>query len=937
MGTNSGDSPKIARTKPVASGSVGILDGGRLMHFHAGRTKCARQSTIWSGWTACVLASAVLCAGFAFADQPDGSGAGGATLPPSGGTLSPPVVLLSDDPPGCGGYIVELDDHEQGEGCIASIRPHTKDGDPAPLVITARTMVAPSAPHDPDAAGEPGAVDRQDAGFGVKSASCAGSSGINGSGGQADEELIIAFDAPIPAAALIIKLREIDFSQDDPVIFLSSASAAGFDHTLLEPAIQAAFTATGGQRGVVTLAEVADLPAGLEIDIVKIRETRSRITLTELVVLADCDDDNPCTVDHCVNGSCQSTPSADGTPCSDGLFCNGLEVCQAGACVDSPDPCANAELCDEGGKQCMECASRADCDDENVCTTDVCREGSCLHVNNDGPCDDGNACTTGESCDGGLCRGGVPVVCDDHNVCTIDFCDLDTGCAFLDIRASCDDDDPCTIDSCNEALGCQNVPDTAPCNDGTPACDDCNLNGIRDLCDINSGVLADDDHDGVPDDCSQFDGACTDNPTWSCPGNWNLGGDIPNNSPFTSYAVTLDHNDDVLLDLTVNIDSLRLLDNSILRVTNPGTEGNLKIVTDGGLLNEGVILTGGNRIIDLTCGPVTVRNGSYIPDPGAPPGTLQSVLNCETLTVGSGGIVQLDGQMVINASVDVVLDGSGAAPCTEDGGKSPPILGSRGLSSIQMVGNLTLIGSSSLVNQTVNTLRIGGNFDNRNTTPQCFDSSVGRIVMQGGGAQLYEVSGQDFGASSVGFTHPDGHTNYSVGILEITGGGPTHRVTFRNSFLNAYGAGACGEALYVGLLVLKPGSSIVVDNVHVYYSALIDEGGTVTTLGCGALLQAQQACVASVDCDDANPCTNDACEGLFCDHDPVAYGNVNGTGPTQPNLDDILCVLQGFANYAACPNANIAPCVGAPPTITIDDILAILAAFSGGNPCGCVL
>lgn len=849
--------------------------------------------------------------------------------------MGPPTILLSDDPPGCGGYIIELDDEEQGDGCIASIRPETKEGDPAPLVITARTKIAPWAPHDPDAPGEAGAVDRQDAGFGVKSIWCTGSSGINGTGGQADEELIVTFDAPIPAAALIIKLSQIDFWSDDPVIFLSSSSAAGFDHTLLEPAIYAAFTATGSQRGFVAVAEMAELPAGLQIDIVKIRETRSRISLAELVVFADCDDGNPCTVEQCINGECQSTPVADETPCSDGLFCNGVEMCQGGICVDAADPCANAELCIEDGDRCMECAVAADCDDANPCTTDVCRDGECSHVNNDDPCDDGSPCTTGESCDGGLCGGGAPVVCDDDNACTIDFCDLRTGCAFVDISNACVDDDPCTIDSCDPALGCQNVPDTEPCDDGTPACDDCNLNGIRDLCDISSGLLADEDNDGVPDDCSQFDGGCPADQTWSCPGNWNLGGDIPDNSPATTYAVTLDQNDDVLLDITVDIDALRLLDNSVLRVTQPGTEGNLKIVTDGGLLNEGTILTAGNRIIDLTCGPVTIRNGSYIPDPGGPPGTVQSVLNCETLTIGGGGIVQLDGQMVINASVDVVLDGSGASPCTEDGGKSPPILGSRGQSSIQIVGNLTLIGSNRLVNQTVNTLRIGGNFNNQNTTPQCFDSSVGRIVMQGGGNQLYEVSGQDFGATTAGFTHPDGHTNYSVGILEVTGGAPAHRVTFRNSFLNAFGAGACGEALYVGVLVLKPGSAIVLDNVHVYYAALIDEGGTVTTLGCGALLQAQQACIASVECDDDNSCTNDACEGAFCDHDPVAFGNVNGSGPTQPNLDDILCVLQGFANYAACPNGDIAPCLGGSQTISLDDILAVLAAFSGANPCGC--
>jgi hypothetical protein len=51
--------------------------------------------------------------------------------------------------------------------------------------------------------------------------------------------------------------------------------------------------------------------------------------------------DQPCPVD---------SPAADGTGCSDGSFCNGLETCQSGICTDSADPCFAS--CDEGTDTC---------------------------------------------------------------------------------------------------------------------------------------------------------------------------------------------------------------------------------------------------------------------------------------------------------------------------------------------------------------------------------------------------------------------------------------------------------------------------------------------------------------------------------------------------------------------------------------------------------
>lgn len=60
------------------------------------------------------------------------------------------------------------------------------------------------------------------------------------------------------------------------------------------------------------------------------------------------------------------------------------------------------------------------------------------------------------------------------------------------------------------------------------------------------------------------------------------------------------------------------------------------------------------------------------------------------------------------------------------------------------------------------------------------------------------------------------------------------------------------------------------------------------------------------------------------------YGDL--TGSVGVDLDDILCVLDGFADPDACPAADIAPC-GGDDKIDLNDILAILEAFAGNGAC----
>lgn len=72
----------------------------------------------------------------------------------------------------------------------------------------------------------------------------------------------------------------------------------------------------------------------------------------------DCDDGNPCTEDSCDSSGCVNTP-LDGTPCDDGDFCTGTEVCSAGTCQSSGDPCVAPTVCNVD--RCVGCRNAGDC------------------------------------------------------------------------------------------------------------------------------------------------------------------------------------------------------------------------------------------------------------------------------------------------------------------------------------------------------------------------------------------------------------------------------------------------------------------------------------------------------------------------------------------------------------------------------------------------
>ena len=119
--------------------------------------------------------------------------------------------------------------------------------------------------------------------------------------------------------------------------------------------------------------------------------------------IPDCDDQVDCTTDRCSETLKKCTHTRHDSLCSDGLFCDGKETCDATrGCLPGTPP---------------------KCGDNVDCTTDFCDETNdvCAHVPDDTQCSDGAFCNGVEKCDVTLgCRPAPAPSCDDHVACTTD-------------------------------------------------------------------------------------------------------------------------------------------------------------------------------------------------------------------------------------------------------------------------------------------------------------------------------------------------------------------------------------------------------------------------------------------------------------------------------------------------------------------------------------
>ena len=215
-----------------------------------------------------------------------------------------------------------------------------------------------------------------------------------------------------------------------------------------------------------------------------------------------CTDGIFCTQDSCVNdpdgaSHCAFTPNS--AACSDGLFCNGQEVC---------DPVAGCRP-----------SAAVNCDDGVSCTTDSCDEdaNTCVRVPDSALCADDNPCTQNERCDPSqgcqadplpddtpcgasrVCQSGQCVIqCVEDadcsgNPCLINVCDADSGECELRYGPTCHAGAVCVDNRCQQ--GCGNDTD---CDDGIfCAFEACNV--YANLCEYTTyDILCDPDPSAPP-------------------------------------------------------------------------------------------------------------------------------------------------------------------------------------------------------------------------------------------------------------------------------------------------------------------------------------------------------------------------------------------------------------------------------------------------------
>jgi cysteine-rich repeat protein len=194
--------------------------------------------------------------------------------------------------------------------------------------------------------------------------------------------------------------------------------------------------------------------------------------------------------------------------CDDGVFCNGAESCEAGACADGAPPCASSGgcsdlSCDEDADGCAvevfhdRCDPVVDAEGQLLSTycsvTEGCVVGEPCDADTD--CDDGDPCNGDERCLEGTCVFGESLERDDDNDCTRDFCTVEEGVVNLAVP----DGNTCSTTGASEDGICvSGACGASVCGDG--------------FLDLGAGEICDDgpDNDDVSGACRTDCTACGD-------------------------------------------------------------------------------------------------------------------------------------------------------------------------------------------------------------------------------------------------------------------------------------------------------------------------------------------------------------------------------------------------------------------------------------------
>jgi hypothetical protein len=435
---------------------------------------------------------------------------------------------------------------------------------------------------------------------------------------------------------------------------------------------------------------------------------------------------------------------------------------------------------------------------------------------------------------------------------------------------------------------------------------DCNNNGVADDLDIidengNLGVSLDLDENFIPDECVNF--VADANNLWSCPDNWENLAVFPDNDNGGPFTPTLDEDDDAFLDVDVTLNSLSIVDNAILRVNQIDPDGDLTIGfseggPQGGILVDGTLQIGEDRVIDSSAGPVVVGiGGRYeaVPAQAVATGTLHT----EKLTLlegppGQAAVMTLTGQMVVDVGSDFLITGP---TDPTDGDCTPLDFAVLDNSEFSITGQFEIEGAVVLFVQSTKDVALGGHMINKSTGNEIFDWEDGGLTLFGSSGTTHEIeaAGRNLGDLPAGLD-----TNFAMGRLEVQQNNELKVVDVHDN--DELGSGACAEALYVEDLQLRNESEVTLSNASLYYVRLQDDGGTMIT--------------------------QNGCE-FGCIRFP--HGDVNEDGLV--DVDDILCALNGFANPSSCPGSDIMPCAGGDSMIDLTDIMSLMDAFTGSFDC----
>ncbi|MCH8242497.1 MAG: right-handed parallel beta-helix repeat-containing protein, partial [Planctomycetes bacterium] len=398
-----------------------------------------------------------------------------------------------------------------------------------------------------------------------------------------------------------------------------------------------------------------------------------------------------------------------------------------------------------------------------------------------------------------LVPGGVN---DCNNNSNLDSCDIASGsssdCNNNGVPDSCDIASG-TSDDCNDGGLGNGIPDecdiaNCPLNfEGSPQdCDDCNNNEVLDECDIFGGSSLDDDMNGRPDECKDFDDApdrsggqnliVGPGSSWGLDTNWE--GDT---RPDETNSVIIDSTVAagsrrvafvVDLDISASVASARLLGGSTLNVTG-GFEEDLTIGTDG-IFVQGDIATNASsilnvsndRVVDVPSGPITIgAAGEIVSSNDTDPNTNSLVATSIDIRNGScecpatsGGSLTLNGTS-IETTGDVVLVPQIGAICTTScglsrGGTTPPIL--------EATASFASIGGDLTMNA-----REGAGGARGGTTPPILRILAGSLFDVGGSVTIND--GEATPGARGGTTPPilklDSSTLSAVGDFTMNGRG----------------------------------------------------------------------------------------------------------------------------------------------------------------------